>query len=194
MAARRKRAGCATAFLLVSAALIGGGLYVWKAMVVSGPGIPITISPQALQAGLSKAFPIDKRELFITVHLSDPTVALSASDGDRIGFGAAVGIAVAGRKLANGRVNAAGQLRYDARDGTLFLDDPEVKSLEIDRVSGAEAAPIRKAITYVLKKAVRHLAVYQLDKNDSVQRYAKRTVKSVRVTDGAVEVRLGLNP
>jgi hypothetical protein len=192
--AKRRRSGCGVVALVLLAIVVTGGAWLWRRIGVGGAGIPIQIGQAQLQQGLQQAFPIDKRELFLTVHLSDPTVQLDPADGDRIGFGARVGASIAGKKIANGTVNATGKLRYEPLTGTFYLDQPQIKKLDIDRISGAESGPIRKAISYVLNKAVRHLPVYQLDRNDPMQRVARQGLRSVRVTDGAVEVRLGLNP
>jgi hypothetical protein len=186
-----RRAGCGLVLIALLILAVGGGFWAWRATGVRGAGIPVRISADALEAGLQKAFPVDKRELFLGIHLSDPTVALNAADIDRIGFGASVGVSAGGRKLANGTLTAAGKLRYKASSGTFYLDDPEIKTLDIDRISGGEANAVRKAVSYVLRKVVRHLPVYQLDLTDPMQRYAKSAIKSVEVSDGAVVVRFG---
>ena len=125
--------------------------------------------------------------------MAHPIVELEAADGDRLGFGAAVGVSSGGRKLANGTVNATGKLRYDADSGIFYLDSPQVKHLDIDRVNNTIATPVRKAVSYLLDKGIRHLPVYQLDPTDPLQKAAKRGIRAVRVKDGAVEVLLGIS-
>src|SRR6476619_503920 len=109
--ASRKRSGCGVAVVCVLVALAGAGVWLWQRVSVGGAGVAVTITPDQLQTGLQQAFPVEKKELFLTVRLSDPVVALDAGDKDRIVFGAAVGLSIAGRKMANGHVTAAGKLR-----------------------------------------------------------------------------------
>ena len=190
---RRKRSGCGWIALLLMVALSGAGFWAWWRVRPSGAGVTLRLTPDMLQAGLNKAFPVDKRALFLNVHLSEPVVALDPADNDRIGFGAQVDVSSGGRELVNGTVTASGKLRYDANSATFYLDAPEIKRLDIDRVSASIATPVRKAVSYVLDKAVRHLPVYQFDPGDPLQRLARRGIRAVRVNNGAVEVQLGMS-
>jgi hypothetical protein len=107
----------------------------FAALLMSGTSAALSFNMEldqaTLQDGLSRAFPVQRNEAFITVQLSQPQVILKEGS-DRIGLRTRATVYLPGGSKLSGTTAVDGKLRYAAKNNALYLDQARVRELRID--------------------------------------------------------------
>lgn len=135
--------------------------------------------------------PLEKKQYFFTVRLSEPKVVL-INESNEIGFFMHVDVLAPGRLKGGGRGQISGSVRYEQKTGEFFLDSPRLVGLEIDLLPKKLTPKISKLAELVLAKASSKLPVYKLRDDDPKHQLARSTLKSVKVQDHKLMITLGM--
>jgi hypothetical protein len=177
--------------LLIAAALAAGGC-----AELAGPRT-LRIDEAELAERIRRRFPVERSLLaFVDLTLADPRVTLLPQD-NRIA--AAVALRVVERQGArrlDGSLALDFGLRLEAADGTLRLDRPRVREVELQRQA---TSPLRRALTDQLLRDAASVAERLLDgfvvytvpaQRLQALRSAGYQPGELRVVPGAVELTL----
>lgn len=105
-----------------------------------------TATRSELQAMIARRFPLSQRYAqIVTVEISDPQIGLNAAT-NRAAITARVSIAspLLGAGRVSGTAELSSALRYDAGARALRLEQPRAERLELQGVSGADAARLQQ--------------------------------------------------
>jgi len=149
----------------------------------------IVLSREEIQRAVEKKFPIEKRDLIVSVSFSNPAVRLEEGS-DRIGLAASVDARLIGAKAVSGRLELDGRIEYDPAKGELYLTDPQIRQMEIAGLGERETGLAKSLASLVLAASLDRVTLYRLSEKRPKEVEAKRRVKSVKVTSGHVEIQL----
>ena len=162
---------------------------IWHPSTVFAYTIEITESQ--LQAKVAAMMPMQKKNMFVAVTLSDPKVDL-LSESNEIGLFTHIEVIALGSLKGSGRANIAGALRYEAEAGEFFIQDPKLISLEVDNVDKKFIPKIRDFVQLAITQAMSVYPVYRFNEEDIQQRFAKGALKSVVVDQEKLWVTLSI--
>lgn len=147
----------------------------------------LDIEQAELQARIAPRFPIHHCRLVIAcLDLSNPTVVLTEGEG-RIGLALDARVKVGNRERI-GRVGFSGQPRYVPAEGQLFLDDPQITTLEFDGLPTEYAEIVKWRGPQVIKSQLQSHPVYTLDASTAKGALAKQAVRDVKVVNGRLRI------
>ena len=147
----------------------------------------IDIDSTDLQSRIAAHFPARYcKTPLLCVELSNPLVALNEGD-DRIGLALDVKFTLGTRERA-GRIGLAGRPRYVASQGQLFLDDFEIKHLDVAQLSAEYVEWVQTGATLLARHALQDHPVYTLDDSTAKGAFEKRAISDVRVIGGKLRV------
>jgi hypothetical protein len=160
---------------------------------VSREGVIIEITAEQIQEKLDAKFPISKRYLIVlNLTLADPEVALREGS-ERIEFGvSAITNVRVERQDLKGRAHITAAIRYDPKEGALFLVDPQAEDLTISLLPEKYEGDIIEAANLAARELLKDYEVYRLDPSDFKQALAKLVLKDVVVRKSVVRITLGL--
>ena len=170
-------------------ALLGMLLFTGCIKDINPNGMTIAIPASQINETLQKQFPITEKTQYGKVTLANPK-ALLRKGSDRIEAGSTVIFSNALIPEQKGSVYVSGKPYFDARTGSVYLNDPMIEKLDINGyklasfLHGSVADIVKPVINEVFKK----IPIYKIDKN-SIQ---GSLVKSVSVEDGSLLLRFGL--
>ena len=157
----------------------------------SGFTYTIELTERSLQEKIEAMMPLEKKQYFFTVRLSEPKVEL-INVSNEVGFFMHVDVIAPGGFKGGGRGKIAGTLRYQHDSGEFYLDSPRLVDLEIDLLPKQLTPKIAKLAELVLSKASEKLPVYRLRDDDAKHQLAKSTLKSIKVRDHKLLITLGM--
>jgi len=79
-----------------------------------------------------------------------------------------------------GRIGLSGALRYDAEQRALYLQDPNVETLEVDSGSAALGETMRPALNMMLSEYLRANPLYQFKQDE--MRYAGNDIDITKIS------------
>ena len=85
-----------------------------------------------------------------------------------------------------------GAIRYEPTDGKIYIDNATVTKLSFDNLPPELEQPVNRTIETVMKKYLAENAVYQLDEKDISSKLAKSVLKSIKISDGALLIEVGM--
>lgn len=85
-----------------------------------------------------------------------------------------------------------GEIRYEPADGKIYIDNATVTKLSFDNLPPELEQPVNRTIETVMKKYLAENAVYQLDEKDTTSKLAKSVLKSIKISDGALLIEVGI--
>lgn len=166
-------------------------LVVGMMIAIPGFGFSYTIkmTEAEIQQKISAAMPLQKKQLFLTVVLSDPVVELRESD-NKIALFLNVEARAPGGLKGSGRGKLAGTIRYEKETGRFFLADPVLEALEIDRISGKLNRELAKVVQVLMVSALEKQAIYRLREDDFKHKMARSMLDSVTVQNRQLLIKL----
>ncbi len=145
-------------------------------------GYTLKLSEAELQERVSAMMPLEKKQLFLTVVISDPQISL-LPDTDQVGVFLNVDAIIASGLKGSGRGRVIGSLFYDKSLGAFFLKDPVLDSLQIDRIPAQLNQQIAKVSQAMIASTLASYPLYTLNDNDFKQKMAKSLIESIDVQD-----------
>ena len=139
------------------------------------------VTHDQLEREWSKSFPL-QRELgrgSFSASLATPEVTfLTAQNRIWLATNFSVSSLLAGG--VKGRIGLSGALRYDAEQRALYLQDPNVESLEVDQGSVALGEAMRPALNMMLSEYLRANPLYQFRQDE--MRYAGKEIDITQIS------------
>ena len=151
----------------------------------------LEITEKEIQEKVSAMMPLEKKQFFVTVKLSDPKVEL-IKDSDRMGIFLNVGAVIPGVMKGAGRGRMTGSISYDPIKGAFYFKEVNIETLEIDNLAPEYAEKIKLLAQTVVSKSMSQYPVYQFKDTDIKQKLAKSTLESVEVKNERLLVTLSI--
>lgn len=151
----------------------------------------MSLSEQDIQEQIDAIMPLEKKQLFLTVVMSDAKVSLSES-ANRLEIASDIALSSGAGVGGSGHATIAGAIRYDAENGAFYIDDPEIVSLESESIPRNFLSETKKYVQLIAEQVLPRYPVYQLDNENLQEQLAKAVLKSVRVEDHKLIVELDM--
>jgi len=142
----------------------------------------LEITEAQIQEKVSAMMPLEKKQFFVTVRLSDPKVEL-IKGSDRIGLYLNVEAKLPGVVKGAGRGRVTGRIDYNVDQGAFYFKDAQIEHLEIDKLAPKYAETVKLLAQSIVSKSMSQYPVYQFKETDMKQRMAKATLESVEIKD-----------
>lgn len=159
------------------------------AMPVFAFSYTIKMTEAEIQQKISAAMPLQKKQFFLTVELSDPVVELRDSD-NKIALFLNVQATGPGGVKGSGRGKLAGTIRYEKESGSFYLADPVLEHLEIDRIQGKLNRELSKVVQVLIASALAKQPIYRLREDDFKHKMARAMLESVTVKGRQLLIKL----
>lgn len=153
----------------------------------------VQLTAQDVQNGLATKFPFEKSDLVYRAKFSQPEVNIDGGS-NHITLTLLAEASALGSRTVKGKVSVSGRPRYESATGDLYVDQPRalVSELEYEglpeKYRGATSAVLAKGLEQYLAKQ----PIYRLQPSDSKMLLLRRTLKSISVQDGLINLELGL--
>lgn len=184
------------ALLLVGLALVLAGGAALVVHFQNGRGtVRVAISQAMIDRTLAARFPRDRTYLkIIRVAYANPAATLlPGSDRIRVALEVRVDLGVKGlAKSYQGGAALTTGVGYRHETHEFFLQDAQVESLDIPKLTPRELAVIRDGLNLVADEWLRSVTVYQLTDRDTKHRLARLVLRDIEVRGDRVEAVLGL--
>lgn len=167
-----------------------------------GLSFTIEIGREHLQAKVDKQFPRQQEgALGLSLVLRDPKVTLDP-ESDRVGLQlvAAVkqpGIKVKGFQLLEpsevltGQATVSGRVRYEPGEGAVYLYDPAVSELKIEKLPEKGLGPVRGMIEDQLRADWAKQPIHTFQARNMQEIAAKLLLKSIAIQNGLLIIEVG---
>lgn len=140
----------------------------------------VEIPEYQLQEKLEALLPIEQKKLFVTLRIPKANVSLIA-DSNQVSIFANIEAFVPGGLKGSGRAQVKGSLEYDAESGAFYFKDPQIESIEIDRVPKSLLTSARELTQLAFKRVLNNYPVYRFKDENTKHKLAKNMLKEVRV-------------
>jgi hypothetical protein len=134
-------------------------------------------------------FPVTREEPLVKLSMLQPQVMLSP-ENERIGLRLTLLATFPNDTDMTGETVVDGTLRYDITTTALYLDDPEIRFLEIDGIAPAVTREIRTMANGILATYLRSTPIHVLNQKGTASGSSAR-LKNVRVQQGKLVLDLG---
>jgi|GEM_PF-4440334 len=153
----------------------------------------VRLSASEIQSQLERKFPLEKRKFIFTGQFTDPMIAIDPGTG-QVTLGVSAKVSALGMKAISTRAEAVGGVKYESSTGELFLDSPKinVRQLEVAGLPDKDKGIAADLIEEVLREYLVRTPLYRIKGRDAKLFWLRRTLKSVRVKDGELELQFAL--
>lgn len=175
-------------FLLLSLTLMMSGCI--KADPNNG-NYSLLIPIESVDMAMQKKFPLDQDTDFGKLHLSNPSIVGSKENSDKLKVKLAF-------NLSNfllpsgigGSLSIISGIRYDKKSKKLYLKNPMVESLQIQKSSltGFLTPSIKKEMSLFVEEIVKNYPIYDLNKATMASTF----VKDITIKESNLYLNLGL--
>jgi len=171
---------------IATALLAALGLTAWwvSSRLVEGS---LEIGQPELQARIAEHFPSKHCSLVVAcIELANPVVVLTEGE-DRVGLNFDVKVSIGNREMP-GHVSFSGQPRYVQYEGKFFLDDLQIKDLELTGFPEEFAEVVKIRGPAVAKLALQSHPIYTIDASTTKGALARLALRDVKVVNGKLKV------
>lgn len=155
------------------------------------PSYTLKLSADVLQKRVSAIFPIKVKKLIFVFKISDPLVIIPPNTVDRIGVEVSLQVSIPGLLKAEGRGLVHGEIDYLADSGEFFFFDPSLENFDVQGLPRRYHEEVRALFESIMKTALSGIAIFKFDDSDKKQKIARRLLKSVRVEDELLKIKVG---
>ena len=135
--------------------------------------------------------PLTQKNNFVSVTVKEPVIDLRKGS-DKIALSSAIDATVMGGKTASGTIDVAGNIEYNKDDGAFYLQNIEVLNFKSDKISDAYKDIVKVLAQQVLNTALKTHPIYKLDTSKTQDKLVKATLKSVKIKDEKLLLKMGL--
>ncbi|MEQ1842535.1 MAG: DUF1439 domain-containing protein [Verrucomicrobiales bacterium] len=172
-------------------------LVLWIALLTGcdKAGYPISIPESQINAAMAKSFPVTQTFLkLIDLTYSDPKITLRpGSDRVQLDLNAKLNIKLLpGARDLKGTCTVESGVRYQAGTRQFFLADPVIKKLAIDGLPPDYVDRVTMIALELTRSRLEAFPIYTVESSHPAVTAAAVLVKDVRVSNGAIQVILGL--
>lgn len=147
----------------------------------------LDIEQAQLQARIAPRFPLRQcKAVIVCLELSHPLVVLRDGE-DRLGLTTDVKVLL-GTRERTGRLELSGRPRYIPQEGQLFLDDLEIRTLELEGLAPEYAEFVKARGALAARQALESHPVYTLDTATAKGAIARQAVRDVKVVGGKLRI------
>jgi hypothetical protein len=182
--------------ILLALVLIGIGVSAWRFW---GQRYELVLTEEQLRHTLNEKFPFDKTYFsFIHLRFSNPHIQLE-NGSNRIRFGCEVESKI---KLdtnfekipgvLRGNATVSGKLRYEATQGTFFLDEPKVEDLGVAGLPIIMRSKVREAASKAAVEFLGRAPLYRFKRTDIKQAAARLVLREVEIVDEKLIITMGI--
>lgn len=147
----------------------------------------VEMDQATLQQELSRAFPVQRDEAFVSVQLSQPQVILKEGS-DRIGVKAMATVILPGDNKISGNTYVDGKLRYEEKTNALYLDQAMVRELNIDGLPDMARQEVLRMANLLVRSFLDKQPVYVFRDDKSSASLIKKRISKVEVKNGRLIV------
>jgi hypothetical protein len=144
-----------------------------------------------LQHKVSRQFPIEKTNYWLTVRLLDPVVRLD-EEANRIGVELTIRLHTLGDLTFQWRGLVDGRLEYHRETSGFYLLNPNLRRLHLDGAPSHYQSITRTVTGLLLDKVFATTPIYQLDTTKFRHSLAKLLLKSMTIKKDKILIELGL--
>ena len=151
----------------------------------------IVVPIESVDMAMQKKFPLDKETDFGKLHLSNPSILGSNKDSDKLNIKLAFNLSNFFLPSGiNGSLAIISGVRYDKKSKKLYLKNPMVDSLKIQKSSLTSflTPSIKKEMSIFVEEIVKHYPIYDLNKATMASTF----VKDITIKDSNLYLNLGL--
>ena len=164
----------------------------WKSLKSFLPSYTLNFGSEILQKRITGLFPLKVKKFIFVFKIFDPVVVIPANTVDRIGVEVSLQVSIPGLLKAKGRGLIHGEIDYLSSTGEFFFFDPELQNLDIHGLPKRYQEEVRGLFESIMKSALSDISIFKFDEEDTKQKIAKRMLKSVRVEDELLKIKVGL--
>jgi len=151
----------------------------------------VQLDQAQLQQKIERLFPVAHADALYQVELTHPQVILREGS-DRIGLRLDVTGNVMQQLPLSGRTLMEGHLRFEPKSGAFYLEDAELKELDIDGLPAQYTSEIRGLAQQTAREMLRTRPVYVLGQSGEEKTVMGREIKSVSVRRGKLIIELAM--
>lgn len=149
----------------------------------------IEFSETDLQSEVNRHIPKDIKLFFGTISVSSATVNLRKTESD-ITLKSDITLTVPDETKHKGKIFVSSRVRYDADTYSLYLVDPKVLSVNIDKLTQEQNDGLKSMLQMASSSVLLKQPIYTLSDDDLQQQIAKATLKSINIVDDKVVITL----
>lgn len=162
----------------------------------------VAVTGAQIQEKVSARFPIERSQGDVKITLSNPKVNLDGGrerlliDTDLLVRLPTMEVGRRGRTVTppalTGKARVEGSITYDKAAGVVYFDSGDLKELKLDQLPPDVMVKVKAAASSSVQEKLARIPVFVLDEAKLEHQAAKHLLQGVKVTDGALEVEVGL--
>lgn len=149
------------------------------------------VSEKQLQKTVQAMMPITQKNTLVSVTVKNPVIDLP-KETNKVVLKSDFDASAIGGIKGNGTMNVAGNVVYDKERGAFFLQNIEVLDFKSDKIGDSYKDIVKTLAQQVLNTTLKNNPIYTLDTNSTEGKLAKATLKSVKVKDEKLLLKMGL--
>lgn len=151
----------------------------------------VQLDQPQLQRKVERMFPVTHADPLYQVELSHPQVILREGS-DRVGLRLDVAGTIMQQMSLSGRSMMEGRLRFDPKSGAFYLEDAELKELDIDGLPAQYTSEFRNLAEQAAREVLRTRPVYVLGQSGEEKTLMGREIKAISVRHGKLVIELAM--
>jgi len=156
--------------------------------------VKVNITQGMIDAALARKFPKDTTYLKIVRvrYLNPRAVLLPDQDRVFVSIDVQMSVGITGlEKSYKGSASLITRVGYDPADYRFYLEQPELKSLDIPKIPEAYRETLREGFNLIASEYVDAVPIYKLTNKDTPTNLAKLLLKDITIHKDKVVVTLG---
>ena len=142
-----------------------------------------------LQKQVSAMMPLETKQLFMTINITDPVVKLLKNE-NKINIKTNIEATMPGGIRGTGNITITGTLSYNNEKGTFHFKDPVINEMHVDNIAKKYQSSIKDLSQDAIVKSMSSRPVYTLRDDNEKHKLAKSVLKSMVVKNGILIVEL----
>lgn len=151
----------------------------------------VSIPLPQLQRAIAGQFPVERRNLLLTVSLLHPVITLDEA-ANRVGLALTIQLTASGTVVAHWRGHLDGTLEYQQKSGAFYLAQSQLRGIDTNGNLTEFRGTVQRLIETVLAQLFAATPIYRLERDNVQHVLARLLLKSVTVKQDRLVVQLGL--
>ena len=147
----------------------------------------VEMDQATLQDGLSRAFPVQRDEAFVSVKLSQPQVMLKEGS-DRIGLRTTTTVSFPVNNTISGNAYIDGKPRYDQKTNAFYLQEATVHEMNIGGLPDSVRQEVLRIATVLIRSFLDKQPLYVFRDDNPAISMIKKQISRVEVRNGKLVV------
>ena len=147
------------------------------------------ISEKDLEKKVQAFMPLTQKNNFVTVTLAEPNIDL-VKGSNKVALSTTIDATALGNINGTGIIDVAGNIIYNKEQGAFYLQNIEVLDFKSDKINAAYKDIVKSLAQELLNTALKAHPIYQFDTSKTEDKIAKETLKSVKICDEKLLLKL----